>query len=274
MRGAAVDHSEHRPDHSPDRGHLAAIAIAGGRQSVEVAEQFVGAVDEIYVQVELQRQYSEPRLISCRAGTEHMRKILITAVIGLAAWGEPGVAQTRRVSSPAGTAATQVGGKHDEREGYVGGRWLEIRFGRPIKRGRDLFGPADYAEALNDGAPVWRAGANVTTRLNVEAPIVIAGRTVAPGEYSVFIDLQPRQWTFVLSTWPAQATYDYENKAALWGAYDYTPDRDIVRMPMRRETLKYSFDQLSWEFLDVTDAGGKLAVIWDKQLAWVPFSLK
>jgi hypothetical protein len=45
-------------------------------------------------------------------------------------------------------------------------------------------------------------------------------------------------------------------------------------MPMRRETLKYSFDQLSWEFLDVTDAGGKLAVIWDKQLAWVPFSLK
>ena len=37
--------------------------------------------------------------------------------------------------------------------GYVGGKWLEVRYGRPIKRGRDLFGPADYAELLNDGRP-------------------------------------------------------------------------------------------------------------------------
>jgi hypothetical protein len=201
-----------------------------------------------------------------------MTKILIAAVVILAAGSEL-AAQNRRVASPAGAAATQVGGRYDEREGYVGGKWLEIRYGRPIKRGRDLFGPNDYADALNDGAPVWRAGANVTTRLNIEVPIVIAGRTIAPGEYSVFIDLQPRQWMFVLSTWPAQATYDYENKTALWGAYDYTPDRDVVRTAMRRETVKYSFDQLSWEFLDVTDAGGKLALIWDRQLAWVPFSI-
>jgi hypothetical protein len=33
-----------------------------------VAEQLVGAVDEIYVQAELQEQYIEPPLISCRRG--------------------------------------------------------------------------------------------------------------------------------------------------------------------------------------------------------------
>ena len=194
---------------------------------------------------------------------------LVVLAVGLVAH-----AQDRRAASPAGASATQVGGQYDVRAGYVGGKWLEVRYGRPIKRGRDLFGPADYAEFLNDGAPVWRAGANVTTRLNTEVSIVIGDRTIAPGEYSLFIDLQPDAWILVVSTWPVQTTYNYENKQALWGAYDYTPDRDVVRTRMTRGTLPYSFDQLTWEFLDVTDKGGKLAMIWDTQIAWVPFTAK
>lgn len=181
--------------------------------------------------------------------------------------------QTRRVASPPGGSATEVGGRHDEREGYVAGKWLEIRYGRPIKRGRDLFGPADYAEALNDGAPVWRAGANVTTRLKNEIALEIGGRRIEPGEYSVFIDLQPSSWVLVLSTWPAQTTYDTSNTSALWGAYDYTPDRDVVRTAMTRETMTHAYDQLAWEFLDMGEDGGKLAVMWDRELAWVPFRL-
>jgi len=184
-------------------------------------------------------------------------------------------AQNRRIASPPGTAATEIGGHYDVREGYVGGHWLELRFGRPIKRGRDLFGPSDFAEALNDGADVWRAGANVSTRLINDVPIVIEGRTIAPGEYTLFIDLKPNdKWTLIVSTWPAQTTYDEKNKAALWGAYDYTPNRDVVRAAMRVEQLPHSFEQLSWDFLDMSDGGGKLALIWDRKLASVPFTVK
>jgi hypothetical protein len=183
-------------------------------------------------------------------------------------------AQSRRIASPAGASATEVGGRYDEREGYTGGKWLEVRYGRPITRGRDLFGPADYAEALNDGAPVWRAGANVTTRLNTEVSLVLGGRRIPPGEYSLFIDLQPKAWILIVSTWPAQTTYDVDNKAALWGAYDYTPEKDVVRVPMRRDKLPYSFDQLSWQFLDMTDEGGQLALLWDRQIARVPFEIR
>jgi hypothetical protein len=42
---------------------------------------------------------------------------------------------------------------------------------------------------------------------------------------------------------------------------------------MRLETLAHSFDQLSWEFLDVTGAGGTLALLWDRQLASVAFTV-
>ena len=201
------------------------------------------------------------------------RTMLIGLVVALAA-GAVARAQNGRVASPPGASATQVGGTYDVRAGNVGGKWLEVRYGRPIKRGRDLFGPADYVDFLNDGAPVWRAGANVTTRLNTEAPLVIGGQTIAPGEYTLFIDLQPDPWMLVVSTWPAQTTYSDENKQALWGAYDYTPDRDVVRARMTRETLPYSFDQLTWEFLNVNETGGRLAMIWDTQIAWVPFTVK
>jgi hypothetical protein len=182
--------------------------------------------------------------------------------------------QDRRSASPAGASATEVGGRYDARTGFVGGSRLEVSYGRPMKRGRDLFGPPDFVDFLNDGAPVWRAGANVSTRLMTEAPLAIAGRTIAPGEYTLFIDLQPRdRWTLIVSSWPAQTTYDHENKAALWGAYDYTPDRDVVRAPMRVERLPHSFDQLSWQLLDMSETGGKLAMIWDRKLASVAFSV-
>jgi DUF2911 family protein len=181
-------------------------------------------------------------------------------------------APARRVASPAGASATQIGGVFDPRTGYVNGRWIEVQYGRPLRRGRNLFDTGDFVDFLNDGAPVWRAGANQSTRLITEAPLVIAGRTIAPGEYTLFIDLKPEDnWTLILSAWPAQTTYDESNKAALWGAYEYTPDRDVVRAPMRVETLSHSFDQLSWQFLDVTDKGGQLALAWDRKLASVRF---
>ena len=202
-----------------------------------------------------------------------MRKAWIVVVVGAVAMIAVPFAQSRRVASPPGVSATEVGGRYDEREGYVGGRWMEIMYGRPIKRGRDLFGPPDYAEAINDGAPVWRAGANVSTRLRTEAPIVMGGKTIAPGEYTLFIELQPKRWTLIVSTWAAQTTYDANNKEALFGAYDYTADKDVVRVLMTRETLSHSFDQLSWQFLDMTDTAGTLAIVWDRQMASVPFRI-
>jgi DUF2911 family protein len=181
-----------------------------------------------------------------------------------------------RPASPAGSSATQVGGKYvpgQEGPVYQGGKWIEISYGRPIKRGRDLFGGAgaDYGKAVNPDAPVWRAGANESTQLKTEVPLVINGKTVPPGAYTVFINLKPGNWTLILSRWEAQTRYDPANKAALFGAYDYTPDKDVVRAPMTLVTLPLSVDQLTWNFTDMTDASGKLTIMWDKVSASVPF---
>jgi hypothetical protein len=205
------------------------------------------------------------------------RKLIATGMAALAL-GAALMAQGGRPASPTGTAATEIGGKYDpaaSEPNYKGGKWIEVTYGRPIKRGRELWGSgATYGKnLLIDGATVWRAGANVTTRLKTEVPLVINGKTVAPGEYSVFIDLKPNNWTLIVSTWPAQTRYDPTNTAALWGSFGYTPAKDVVRAPMTLGTLPFALDQLTWDFTDMSDAGGKLAIMWDKVVASVPFKV-
>ena len=50
----------------------------------------------------------------------------------------------------------------------------------------------------------------------------------APGTYTVFIDLKPNNWTLIISSWEAQTRYDPNNKTQLWGAYGYTPAKDVA----------------------------------------------
>ena len=173
--------------------------------------------------------------------------------------------QQRRPASPEGTAATQVNNQ-----------WIEIVYGRPILRGRTgIFGSgADYGQKLNDGGPVWRAGANLTTALRTDVPLEIGGKRVAAGEYAVLIELKSeKDWTFILSAQPRQKAYDEKNTTELYGGFNYKPDRDVARAPMTVQALPFSIDQLTWGFTDVTPAGGTLRIWWDKCMASVPFKI-
>ena len=205
------------------------------------------------------------------------RQILMLTVVLVSAVGILALAQGQRLPSPPGTAAVEVGGKYvSTADGpvYQGGKWIEVSYGRPIRRGRqNLFGTgADYGKTLYAGAPVWRAGANQTTRLTTEVPLVFDGKTLAPGQYSVFVDLKDKAWTLIFSSWPAQANYDPKNTKALWGAYGYTPDRDVLRTAMKLGTLPFSMDQFTIAFVDMAPGGGTLTMMWDTTLATVPFT--
>lgn len=201
------------------------------------------------------------------------------------------VAQSARPLSPSGTASVQVLGKwvKSEKQAYAmggeryeGGKWIDITYGRPMLRGREAFSGTgkDYGKSTIaqipgvPEAPVWRAGANVTTRLKTEVPLIIGGSTVPPGEYSLFIDLkQPAEWTFIVSNWAAAPRIDPSIKDAIYGAFGYTPDKDVARAPMKVDTLPYKVEELTWQFFDVTDEGGRIAILWDTSLATVPFKI-
>lgn len=174
-------------------------------------------------------------------------------------------AQQRRPASPEGTASTQVNG-----------RWIDIVHGQPILRGRtNIFGAgADYGKTLFDGGTVWRAGANVSTRLRNEMPLEIGGKRIPPGELVMLIDLKgDKNWTLILTAQPYALTFDPQNTKELYGGYNYRPDQDVARAPMTVERLPYSVDQLMWWFSDVTPSGGTMRIAWERMTASVPFKI-
>jgi hypothetical protein len=219
-----------------------------------------------------------------------LRRRFVALAFGLTAAASLALGQTtststspapaRKPASPSGTAATQVGGSwsapdKDGEQRYQSGKWIEITYSRPILKGRtNVFGSgADYGKKVNGGAPMWRAGANQTTRLKTEVPLEIGGKRIAPGEYSLFVDLKEAGWTLVISTQPIQEKYDPNEKMATWGAYNYDPKYDVVRVPMAMLKPAVSIDQFSIGFADMSDKGGKLAMAWEKTGAVVPFTV-
>ena len=158
-----------------------------------------------------------------------MQSRLITGAVTIAVMSTVALAQGGRPASPTGSAAAEIGSRMDASGGgeptYKRGKWIEVTYGRPIKRGRDVLGGVGdkYGKVANPDAPVWRAGANVSTQLKTEVPLVINGKTVAPGTYTMFIDLKPNDWTLIVSNWKAQSNYDPTNLKEIWGAYNYTP---------------------------------------------------
>jgi hypothetical protein len=194
------------------------------------------------------------------------------------------IAQGNRPLSGNGIASAHVQGQWEKTEReqftlggerYVGGSWIDITYGRPLLRGREAFSGtgADFGKAAYAGAPVWRAGANLSTRLKTPIPLVIGGVTVASGEYSLFIEFaSATQWTFIVSSWAQAQRFNAPIAEGLYGAFGYTAEKDVVRAPMRVDTLPYRVEQLVWEFVDMTVDGGRVAVMWDKTMASVPFN--
>ena len=185
-----------------------------------------------------------------------------------------------RIASPLGHTSVEVGGKYaSDKAGvapsYTGGKWIDVTYYRPIRRGRsDLFGAgADYGKKLNASAPVWRAGANVTTRLKTEVPLEIGGKRLEPGEYSVFVDLKENAWTLIVSRQPWQKNYDPNDKTGTWGAYGYDPKLDVVRVPMKLEKTGHSLEEFMIDFVDVGEKDGKFAMWWDKEFATADFKI-
>src|SRR6185503_15656584 len=158
-------------------------------------------------------------MVKCPSlGGRSMRRTVAAVFVAAASVAAFAQQPPARPMSPEGSAQTQVLGKWSKgerpsfavgRENYTGGRWIEITYGRPLQRGRDVFGSgANYGKAANDvGAPgfpappVWRAGANKSTRLMTEVPLVFGKTTVPAGEYSLFIDLKLPEWTLIISSW-------------------------------------------------------------------------
>jgi len=196
----------------------------------------------------------------------HRHIVCLALAMSLALVGFAPAAAQDRPASPEGTSSTQIGDA-----------WIDISYGRPILRGRNgIFGSGEeYGAKLNAGGPVWRAGANVTTRIKTEADLMIGETKVPAGEYSLFIELKEGAWTAIISKQGYMEAFDRAKIAEglTWGAYGYDASHDVVRAPMFTQTTPYSVDQLTINFSDVSESGGTIGVMWDNQIGALAFGI-
>jgi hypothetical protein len=133
----------------------------------------------------------------------------------------------------------------------VGRATISINYGRPSMRGRQIFG---NVVPWNE---VWRTGANAATGFTTSTDLVMGGKTIPAGSYTLWTIPGPRSWTLILNTQTGQ-----------WGtAYD--PSRDLVRVDMNVVLMAEPVERLTIA-VEPRDQGGILKVVWETTEASIP----
>ena len=131
--------------------------------------------------------------------------------------------------------------------------YIKVTYCQPHMRGRNVFGElVPYGE-------VWRTGANEATEITLTNNILLNGNELKAGTYSIFTIPYKDKWTIII------------NKGlGMWGAYNYTPDQDVMRFDVEVEKL----ENISWEAFTISfeqnSAAADLTLVWDKIKVNIP----
>ena len=165
-----------------------------------------------------------------------------------AAWS---AAPAMGILSPADSVITRVGSAN-----------VAIRYSRPSKRGRVVFG--DSAVAMEPWGKVWRTGANEATRFSTDRDLTIGGAVVPAGNYTLWTQLDRGGWKLIVNK---QLLRPDNSGRLLWGTM-YDPQFDLIRVPMTMSALPSPVEHMTIA-LEPDGDGATLKVMWDVTQATV-----
>jgi len=137
----------------------------------------------------------------------------------------------------------------------VTGANLMVDYGRPWKRGRDVFG------GIVPWNRVWRTGANAATQLRTDRDLVIGGVTVPAGMYTLWSLPSQGGWKLIINRQVGQ-----------WGT-QYDEAQDLARIDMQAETPASPVEQFTIAVAP-DPSGGVLRLAWDRTQASVRFTAR
>lgn len=178
-----------------------------------------------------------------------MKKILliVSALIVIALAGFWGVRKYTKSFSPEAVAEATVN------DGKV-----SVSYGRPGKKGRMIFG-REQDKALLPYGKVWRTGANEATVITFEKDVLMAGKLVKAGSYSLFSIPGQSSWKIILNAETGQ-----------WGT-EYNDGKNVmsVEVPIR---IRPSVQELFLIYFEEIPEGVNMVLSWDQTEALVPFT--
>lgn len=137
----------------------------------------------------------------------------------------------------------------------VGVTKVSIQYSSPGVKGRKIWGDlVPYGE-------VWRTGANENTTITFSTPVKIGGTELPAGTYGLQTIPTEGDWTVIFS-----------KNADLWGAFNYKPENDALRIQVKPQTVADSLERMAFTFEDTTDTSSKVVLRWEKLK--VPFTVE
>ena len=77
---------------------------------------------------------------------------------------------------------------------------------------------------------IWRTGANRATTVSFDTEVMITGKKVDKGTYSLFTIPSVNEWTVILNS-----------NAELWGTMGYKEEEDVLRVDLDQLTMTIAF---------------------------------
>lgn len=154
------------------------------------------------------------------------------------------VAGAARAQVPRGTAEIELNGTT-----------MQIEYGRPSLKGRDMLSQAPVGT-------VWRMGADKSSTLTLDGAAVFGNIVVSEGEYSVFLKRTGEKgWSLIVNQQTGQ-----------WGT-EHNPDLDLAGVPLKWEKSDTTADPFSIEMTRESDDTGILSIAWGSDLLKQRFRL-
>lgn len=143
----------------------------------------------------------------------------------------------------------------DSIKATVAGAEIKVDYGRPSKRGREVFG------GLQKWGTVWRTGANEATHFTTSKTLRFGAATVPAGTYTLYTLLdQGGKWQLIVNRQTGQ-----------WGT-EYDQKQDLVRIPLTVEQTPAVVEKMEIT-VKPTSSGGELAILWDRTKAKAAFTV-
>jgi len=114
---------------------------------------------------------------------------------------------------------------------FTDGKTVHIDYSSPRMRGRKIFGDlVVYGE-------VWRVGANEATTFVPDTDLIVGGKTVPKGSYTLFAIPKPNAWTLIIS-----------KETGEWGIPYPGEESDFARVAMQVSKLPSPLEDFTISF--------------------------
>jgi hypothetical protein len=168
---------------------------------------------------------------------------LFTFVITLASFAQMGGGSK---PSPAASASCDLGG----------GKTIKTDYSSPRMKGRKIFGD------LVPFGKVWRTGANEATTFVTSGDVVVGGKNVPAGSYTLFTVPNADKWTLIIN-----------KKTGEWGIpYKYESD-ELARVDMKVSKVASPVENFTINY-EKSGNGCTLNLEWETTRAAVDISAK